>query len=242
MNNPLLLRRRMMMQQETFDNIGYYKRGLLLHLDGIDYGGISGEWKDRISGRIFQIDSGTITLNSKGYYIGGCMRCIDETFVNDLISIATTGITYELAFGGNPNRERPYLLTVGTGGISNIRGISWYSYNDNKYLTAHAAGGVTYSGLSVSDYTLPQTVSLASHDSVYSARWVHNMRSRTSDGPNRTNLSLGYSDSIILGAWSTVIPYTTFYSVRIYKGIIPVDMAIHNQQIDNNRFNLGITE
>ena len=228
-------RRRMMLGMG--EDVPYISDGLVFWLDGIDKGADDGSWVDLVGGIVLRgvdytpivLDNGFKLLNGKSMnsidfpigYVGGSVYTI-EACINyaKIISAAYqygSSVTFNRTssgFGEYPN--------IGVGSRDQKR----FSFMQrNGTLQSMKYGSLTFDNK-------PHTLSF-SKDLGY------------------IDLSIGVSGSagaiegqyfrgVTLYALAKSNSYDVFHSVRLYNRILTEEEVLHNQQIDNERFNLGL--
>lgn len=211
----LMLRRRQLMAMQTED---YIRDGLVLWLDAIDRGGVTGSWVDIIGGHIFQgVNNPTFgpdyvaTSQSDGGYL------INETFP----VYSSDEATIEVAISDHTDSTQIIFMPKSSaGGIAfglyNNTGIIWCS--DHRNSIAMATG--------------VKTASIR-----YSLAIVNGQSATLSDG----NVWSGGSSYNHIGRRSSGNTYTgKIHAIRIYNRRLSESEMLHNQKLDNKRFNLGL--
>ena len=223
------MRRRLL----TYDNdSSYIKNGLVFWLDGINRGGVSGQWKDIVNGRIATL-TGTYIENTDNIYFPATSPegygtfdsklfvPYDEGTIETVVELtAYEGTGRPLVSFDNDRMGGSISSQVSTGYGGAMR---WYLHNGNMKC-----------------WRFPEeSKSLVMTASSNIDRGICN----------------GYSgEKIDTSSWaiSSLSGMVAFrgsgnkfkgkmYSVRIYDRILSAEEMLHNQRVDNIRFNLGLT-
>lgn len=230
----LLIRRREMVESAPAPTpiaCPYITDGLIFWLDGIERGGVSGQWKDLIGGKIFTLTGCTEetngvtfagTTSSYGVYDG----YISGDWANETIEIAK-----------NVSRCRNMVIlnqpiingAVGKGLVYASSGNSWTrvdGQSEKGYITdgylkklSIAGGNNQTSGVTFVIDTTAKTAR-ASSDT-----WGGN-------NSGKTYLGIRYTSGLAR-------PFSgTLYSIRLYNRVLTADEMIANQNVDVSRFGL----
>lgn len=225
------LRRRMMMQQGG--GVGYIQDGLVFWLDGIDKGASDGTWVDLIGGRIANPSNTGISLVSNSDSFERHGSTYKHFILDSTLYMPYDRYTLEVCFdivGNDTNRT----LIVGTTGTRPTKCLIWannnigYSRFGNNIYSYPDRYGIAPRG-KFYKYAMPKTVSIGKDVCVSDC----------------VKLST-YGDYGKSGAVSNCIIFGDncdgkLYSIRVYNRILALEEMLHNQQIDNERFNLGLT-
>lgn len=208
-------RHKMMQSKNPYDEYGYIKNGKIFHLDGIDKGETSGAWTDLIGGWVFS-PSGNVTFN------------------DDNIQISSNGyLSHNGLMDGNRNATIEVVATMSTGSLITL-GIGRFPYicfyNDNGNICFLQNGNL----YKITNDNNVHAISLNLNTGLYDGTTITKLSSIdywANDG--------GYS---YIGKRSRGNYYTgKIHSIRIYNRQLSNKEQLHNQQIDNVRFNLGLT-
>ena len=207
----------MMQPQQT-----YVKNGLVLWLDGIDKGNVSGSWVDKVSGYEFAgVNNPTfgtdyVELDRKTNYLVNS-DFSPPTSSNGTIEVVATGYTYvsgryQLLF--MPKIIDGGGIALGLYGLNVIWSTSVKPILEN---------GVGFEVLSVNeDRALSDGTSLSF--STNTNNW----------GSANTNNYIGCR------AGTGVFYGGKIHSIRIYNRKLTADEILNNQRVDNKRFNLRL--
>lgn len=228
----LLLRRRQMAmsKKEPFVN-PYITDGLVLHLDGIEKGSTPEAWTDLINGIIFTKKAKGVTFNNDNVQFGGSNNnCLQNTSSYDFGTSYT--ITIELCYRDIPTSgTRTAFYAYGT----TNRSISFQFLNGNCVVYSAGNGTPPKNG----NWTAETT-------GTYSVSTALVMQNGESKGFASTDnyISRKYVGSIIGGSGRGLTIYECLdgkiHSLRIYNRHLSEEEVLHNQAIDNKRFNLGL--
>ena len=233
-------------QQET-----YIQDGLVLHLDGINKGGVDNQWTDLINGVDFpnhaatELENGwqfdginsylgysNNSLKSLGFIAENCT--VEVALYDDSIN-ASSGSSlagdFIFAFGANS--------AVGTNSVNKLYFNMCHAYNA-KYINGIYVGNSTNVWRDTNiESVQPHTISINKE------RAFDNELSLISLGVNHWD-SIGGGRTIGAKYHSgnkTLMNFFkgTIYSIRVYNRILTESEMRQNQRVDNERFNLGIT-
>lgn len=221
----LLLRRRQMMMQAPKED--YIKNGLIFQLDGYDAANSS--WVDRIGSREFTLTDCTVDSNHGVVFNGTSSQAVNY-------SQPFAGATIEAAIKLNSsplNKWHPIFGQLSKRGEENI-----ILYLTNDYRLATRA---TDSSATQRYYAYQQIMALSAYQDGSDARVNGDATTASS-----SNLApYNYADGLILIGRRTLTGSTrlngVIYAIRIYDRKLTVDEMLHNQRLDNKRFNLGLT-
>ena len=205
-------------RQET-----YIKDGLVLWLDGIDKGGTPGAWVDKAAGYVFEAVNGFedgadyVGLNAAStQYLKSASFSTPDCFVGTIEVVITDYAAKSIIFMPKRNSQLAFgITTAGDGIICSTNG-------DMK------------------------TVNITSGAKIFS---VCNNARAIIDGTAATfgsNNAWGGADNnyCYIGCRNTANPYyatAKIHAIRMYDRFLTEDEILHNQRVDNARFNLGLT-
>ena len=202
----------------------YIQDGLVFQLDGIDKGADSTAWTDLVGGVSFPYTEHSTVNNDSIAMDGGGVLTASEQIVYNY----QTG-TIEVTF---------YVQDVNAG-------IIFYSGQPQGLSLVIAGAGYTYAiGTSRLAPKNQYDTSKPSGKVILSASY--NIFMLNGSIPQSTKSTNGWdatSDTTIGGRIANGNPYLkacTIYAIRIYNRQLTADEMLHNQQIDNVRFNLGL--
>lgn len=224
MTNALLLRRRgmMMAQGGGIDN-PYIQNGLVFWLDGIEKGSTPNAWTDRIGGIVFTSDNAEELTNA--WRTGSGKKLINST---SLIFESRTS-TIELAI------ERESLDNTQSDIFSSLDTSCITLSIDNAYIYISHRNEIGFRIQS----TTPGLSSIAPYCvSVRQNLAVVNGVSKTTT----SHAAVGSSTYNSIGSRGNGnYPFSgKIYAVRIYDRFLSESEMLHNQSVDNIRFNLGL--
>lgn len=232
MMNPLLLRRRLMMQGGIPSITSYIQDGLSLLLD-CQAECTSNKWIDQINRLEFTGSNISIQNNAPyfkapySYYrrAGG-------------IGISYDTGTIEMAYVQNLNQYQYTIGMFGSRGFSAEIGYTLVVDHKNKhtYIQNRCFDGGRSNKFAFFR-TLPNKIT-SSITSEYAILNGHNFNSTYSDywnGDVRGYTYIGQMAGNVTRAFNG-----TIYSIRVYNRKLTIDEMLHNQYIDNARFDLGL--
>lgn len=214
----MILRRQMMTKQD-----GYITDGLVLWLDGIDRGNTENAWTDKIGGHVFTAENGaSFTSNALRLSTAQWQYLQNSSFNGEggmTIEVAcskTRNNTAELVFFGKSVGDIAFGF-LGNNSICWGRGTA---YKKPIYANSDISGAFSVN----TDQGMINGTAAAkgSNDS-----WVDANNSNNFVGRRGNNTGTYFDGDI--------------YSIRIYSRNLTADEMLHNQRIDNARFNLGLT-
>ena len=210
--------------EETAISCPYITDGLIFWLDGINQGGVSGEWKDLIGGKIFTLVN--CTQNATGVYFNGSSS---YGYTLGAISSNYDAETIEAAIDKVDTNNRcilcPYYTSPIGIGLVFSNGSGWGQLNLDGVSKRRFAGN--------SDGkwgTFSANTSYIVEDGVQKSwtnvdSWAKNQSSYTYLGARYTTSRLRYFNS-------------TIHSIRIYNRKLSVAEMQANQAVDVTRFGL----
>lgn len=203
------------MMQKSED--GYIQDGLFFHLDGINRGTTDPtKWVDLVGGIEF---SGN---NSWGatFRLGGHSNFMIAYGVQEVsLDSGTMEVVYRMNSSSN---ERLYEPNVRTG---------------NNFCFGHAGQYISLTNNSQNKMCVNQSYAPLNSDHCFS----YNATSIIIDGSNVP--SVNYDWFFGMSDGSTRIGYIDcrIYGIRFYNRLLTIDEMLHNQRVDNARFQLGLT-
>lgn len=210
----------MCLEKESYDELGYVKAGKIFHLDGIDKGNTSGAWTDLVGGFVFT-NKGSVSSTSNGWYFDGInsvLRCMNTSIfsanVNTTVEIclASTSATY-CAFIAQFVNSVP-LFYVNNSDVTFLQ-------RQKTYTLKKGAGTHCYS------YNLTNGcedgVAVSPNSGI---DYWNNNGGDTAIGARNGGAGARFNGTI--------------YSIRVYNRRLSYAEMLHNQQVDNERFGLGL--
>lgn len=223
--NELLLRRRVAAIEPILTDKSYIQDGLIFQLDGINKGSNVNAWTDLVGGIPFvynqaaTIKQNSVSLDGTNYLRPSTERTISTSYLTSTIEVcANQGSNYGGVFISGTNNSICFIRK--SNGLTT--GLS--TNNSRKRLTASGA--------------IPNTVYTASVNvnTFYIVNGISKSLSTTNEWVKSTAkyASIGGNGVGFMGAME-------IYAVRVYNRILTTDEVLYNQNIDNERFNLGLT-
>lgn len=220
----LMTRRRGLMVQEHGPN--YIKDGLIAWFDGINYGGDPTKWVDLINGVEFTATTNTSRIANGWQLTGGKNQGLTGT------QLSTSAFTETLEITFSSDRQWRTLL------FGNGTGIVFYATTAGIY---YIGGGSTQRDMAFTDITSATDCNGANCVSLNKDNFIVNGVAHNTRGENNW--------------WNNVLPVMigaransdtnyfvgNIYALRIYNRHLTTAEMLHNQRIDNARFNLGLT-
>jgi hypothetical protein len=225
------LRRYIMMQQGGGSAPEYIQDGLVFWLDAEDFDG-SSTWVERMYGYVFQ-NYGVIKEGNYAYFGGGqSLSCnanapgilydqgtIEVVFQQDPLQSFQNQVLYRADFSA------PYF-SFGWNNYGGLSGALWLrnvnAWNGKTLIydfnTASEKKVISASQIQIYQNLIPQQlINQGSHFSI--------------NGTNKTWIGQRGTGQYYIGK---------LYCIRIYGRRLTGDEMLHNQQVDNERFNLGL--
>lgn len=229
-------------KSDPYDELGYVKNGKILHLDGLVKGETANAWTDLAQGLVFNIygtQYGTITELTNGYSLPGdasaylCASANATKIPNNQnatveVCIKPTAIQQGFVFAKFTSAYSPMFLIYSSGLIrgfnaSSGTGRTWRGgLQANQYYTA----SIEYDKAFVNG----QEITLASSSA--GAWQMDSQQNYARIGSRRRGSGVGDGQDMYKG---------NVYAIRIYNRKLSAAEILHNQQVDNERFNLGLT-
>lgn len=211
-----MLRRRKLMAMQAED---YIRDGLVLWLDAIDKGSITGSWVDKIGGHVFQGVNTPVfgsdyvaTSQSDGSYL------INDTFS----AYSSAEATIELAISDHTDTTQlVFMPKTSVGGIAfglyNNTGVIWSSDSRRSIVTAT---GIKTASVRLDLAVVNGLSATMSGGNVWGGGNVYNYIGRRKSGNTYTG---------------------KIHAIRVYNRQLSESEMLHNQKLDNKRFNLGLS-
>ena len=228
----------------------YVQDGLVFHLDGINKGGVSGQWTDLIGGVDFpnhgatELENGwqfdgvndwmgySDSTKALSFYGDSCTIevCFEDSKINQGAGSHDAGM-FLCAMGASPNK--------GTNATNAIYVNTVYNGNGTRYINGVYVGSTDSVWKDqLIDTIAKNTLSInkvrAFHNGVAletqnANHWASINASRTIGAQYHTNGSM------------TEFCSGKIFSIRVYNRILSEAEILQNQRVDNARFNLGLT-
>ena len=211
-------RRRLLMQDTN--KCPYITDGLVLWMDGIKKGNVTGAWVDQIAGHVFQ------GVN-------------DPEFGSDYIATDAAGNSYLTNTSLPPYRSENATIEVALS--------DHISSTQLVFMPQTGSGGVAFGFYGretiiwASDTR--RYMAIASHVKTASVNNSNAMVNGIAAAKTGSDVWVGGSSSTsYIGRRNSGNPYTgKIHAIRIYNRILTPEEMLFNQRIDNKRFNLGLT-
>ncbi len=224
-----MINRRRCMKSETYTQEGYVKRGLVFHLDGINKGTNENKWTDLIGGITFPFNGVSEILDNGIQFHGKPKEWMiaEQDYMRESSYFPANLYTIECCFDrtsgayiyGTGQKSYGYInLMFGTGD-------DFYSFRNSN------GSGKVYINDNLQG---PHTVSLSDKTGVANGTFLV-------DSVNTSYNGFGASTTLGGRNYGNAFLFSgKLYSLRIYRRHLNADEILHNQQIDNERFNLGL--
>lgn len=199
------------------DLSNYVQNGLVMHLDGIDKGGVSGRWTSLVGSTYFTLTSHA-TSESNAILMDGAGRLTATNPVTAAYNVGTVEVCAEYLGSGS--------------------GVIFFGQS-NGLAMIWAGSGYTFAVRTSSNQWNITKVSLFTA-SANNARFMLN---GVAGGTKATNsFGSGNSSCYIGGRDKSNYYYANarIHSIRLYNRQLTAAEMLQNQQVDNARFNLGL--
>ena len=220
----LLNRRRYMGGVSSpYDQFGYIKKGKIFHLDGIDKGSTNDVWTDLVGGITFAKVNGItfeddhiVTTTSSDIMSGSSSIAIPyQSCTLEIVLLSTLyNNNYRVAFHGGTSNS--LVCAHRNRNIVKTSPLKTTMIADIYENVKH-----TLSYTNTYGYCDGAALTFSNSDNVNTGASVACIGSRGGSSPNK------FSGNI--------------YAIRAYNRLLSAEEMLHNQSIDNERFNLGLT-
>lgn len=226
----LMLRRRAMMACKApnpYDEFGYINKGKIFHLDGIAKGETADAWTEIVNGYIFS-KFGSVSELTNGWEFPGNNSSYFEHLGN--IMPNNNDATVEICF--IPQNESAAVLSSS----NHYRNRIQLYKNNAVYTFLDGLNTITFATTFGNKYTFSMNL----NGGLFNGTQV-NINSgsdywSTRDSENRIRIGCRYNVQSNTNAFKG-----TIYAIRAYNRRISFAEMLNNQQVDNLRFNLGLT-
>ncbi len=226
-----MMRRRIMMSKRAQQS-GYITDGLAFHLDGIDIGNTEGSWVDLIGGLEFPFAAAGVHTNNYVYFDGtGKLQCATASYLNVGYKVGTIEVCVEIEKSGTsiifwPGRKNYMGAVVNTSSRTATYGIA----NASDAIQSYTNLPIDSATRCISSNKDRVMVNLQNVQNPESYKWDWNS--------SNERAMLGQR-----GTWAQAVHIFKgkLYSVRVYNRLLSESEMLNNQEIDNERFNLGLT-
>lgn len=213
-----ILRRRLMMQVKAQPlECPYITDGLVFWLDGINKGKSSAGWQDLISKNVFPWIARTTQGENCVIFGSG-----STSMYNNKVPIFGTNSTIEGCCSGSSNSRWQIVF------IQNIMMLARDDTGKQLTFKTKRTGGRF-------NVTVPTTFTASANDNVALVNGVKSTTIQNSDWNAASGTNIGARGGN--GAYSYV---GNVHSIRVYNRLLTEEEMLFNQQVDNERFNLGL--
>ena len=209
----------------------YIQDGLIFFLDGLDRGGITGQWRDKVGGKVFEL-VGVTEYPSYVQFGSGAYGVYDGYISTDVNGETGEFVITGLSTSGTGQGIFIQPLVDGAVGYSvyHRQGNWWFEINNDQHVPYRVTATDTPKTISTQGWTNP----LGYENGVR----INRNGQQNYWGGNQTGKTY-------LGARVTTgSPYQWYYggiyAVRIYSRKLTADEVLHNQRLDNIRYGLGL--
>lgn len=217
-------------------NSGYITKGLVLWFDGLNRGGTPGQWVDRVGGNVCTLYgnvtelSDCVTFNpaseNEQYGILSSTVLVDKDvgtveFVLRLDNLSTIGRPVLTMYSGYMGGS--FASKSGTSPYGPA--MRWYCYGSSMYY-------YTFDGIDIESNNLIYTAS--AHSDFALCNGSSGTKSTVSGWPARS-----YPRIASRGEGNPFVG--SIYAIRLYNRHLTQAEMLHNQRLDNKRYNLGLT-
>lgn len=219
------IRRRLMMQvgkSDPYDAMGYVKAGKIFHLDGINVGDTADAWTDLVNGYVYSKGGATRLTNGWSLY-RTTMKCPQHNFLP-----ANTSQTIEVVLKPTSSSgSQPIWMQNGDHTITNNTIVFFYNDGVITFLQRNKTFAITFTANSYHCISLNLDRGL-----------VNGVAKSPQTKTDYWSNTAAYS---CIGARNGAGYYNgSIYSIRVYNRKLSAAEMLHNQQVDNERFNLGL--
>ena len=212
---------------QTMDEYGYVATGITNHFDGINKGNNANAWTDLLTDIYFPLNE-YCTSEANAVYLNGQ----GSTMASDVINTARATTTFEIC-------------------CNNINKAVGAIYNSGKSrqfscLRNHASEYCVHPATTYSDkvfYKAPITdvilMSYTAHDGDRMVKLINGVVNTTSIKYGST-YKISNTNPTIGGLPTDEFIECRIYSIRVYNRVLGEDEMLHNQRVDNERFNMGL--
>lgn len=213
--------RRRVMGDSPYDKYGYIKEGKVFHLDGINKGAADGSWVDLVGGNVFE-NHGAVSYDTYFYFS-------NEGYMIGTSHYGTTDYTVETCFAPD-TMFKGIVFQSGADTTANTNTVL-YQYLDTGLFLGHRPF------YNLSNVVGNNTVSLNENIGVQNGVTI-SRSAYFNWWASVDNFLIGLN---MYGTGTKRMYYTgKIYSIRFYDRRLTTEEILHNQQIDNIRFNLGL--
>ena len=218
----------------------YIQDGLILHLDGINKGSENG-WVDLINNREFT-ENGNVTKDSSSYIFDGSINTYLQYNISDFPTFTQDNSTIEICYKLE-NNDTKYYYIIGSGKRNTYNPLL---YVNNTQITWNEDGHV-YGNYkdgnndSILFHNNPIILSINGDRCMANGINIGELLDST-DYWDPNNGTMRYRIGSAAGGGASKHPFNGhIYSIRFYNRKLTQAEQLHNQQVDNLRFNLELT-
>lgn len=213
-----IFRRRLMMQAKAQPfECPYITNGLVFWLDGINKGNSAAGWQDLIGKYVFTWISRTTQGENCVIFGSG-----STNMYNNKVPMFGTNSTIEGCCSSSSNSQWQIVF------IQNIIMLARDNYGTQLTFKTQRTGGRF-------NVNVPTTFTASANDNMALVNGVKSTTIKNSDWSASSYFSIGAR------GYSGGYPYVgNVHSIRIYNRLLTEEEMLFNQQVDNERFNLGL--
>lgn len=207
-----------------YDKYGYIKDGKIFHLDGIDVGDTVNEWTDLVNGYVYSKDGATRLTN--GWSLNTTtMKCPQYDFLP-----ANANQTIEVVLKPTSSSgSQPIWMQQGNNTFTNNSILFFYNNGQITFLQRNKTYAIKFTENAYHCISLNLDRGLVNGV-------AKSPQTKTDYWNNSTNYScIGTRNGVTSSHYNGSI-----YSIRVYNRKLSAAEMLHNQQVDNERFNLGL--
>lgn len=211
---------------QTTDEYGYVATGITNHFDGINKGNNANAWTDLLTDIYFPLNE-YCTSEENAVYLNGQ----GSTMASDVIDTTSTTKTFEICCN-NINKAVGAIYNSGK-----FRQLSCLINTASQYALYPAGGwgSQNYYSATVTDVLL---LSITFPNSGLTK--IINGIKNTSTAGYGASYPISDTNPTIGGLPSDKLIECRIYSIRVYNRALEEDEMLHNQRVDNERFNMGL--
>ena len=226
-------RRRYMGGKKILPANSYIQDGLIFQLDGFEKGSVNNAWVDLVGGYVFEFVSGMSSKNNcveftsnrtEIFSTDGTIQCMRNSATIEVVHKNNGGITQAFTFTGGVSGSLAFGCEYNSSGQLTrvVQSTTWYPSNTRAPSQTILASDVNT--ISITDTTSMFNGVIGGNGS----GWVNSpiTEQKIIVGSNTTGSRLFVGE---------------LYAVRVYNRNLSTDEMLFNQQVDNSRFNLGLT-
>jgi len=233
----LLSRRRYMGSNKGIDENSYIQDGLVFQLDGIADGGVSGHWIDLKQNGDFVLAE-TISKNDYGFVFPTSDASGRAILSGSLTIPSHSTATVQICFRDNVNtgtRNTAECAIFNTMVNSSGPFLRYYYNKGEDWIKISTSKNSAYSravypSMNQDKTMIDSTISIAPGIGYLNGQEV-----------TLASLSGGYGSGSNIYIGGLTNQRICYCAIRMYNRILTASEIVHNQKIDNIRFNLGLT-